>query len=359
MRPFTPAARATSSTVLVRVTSPWSASTLALEPRLQTLRDVFSGGPEAVTAQSLRKLLDAARQDPVTPQAIDPLESATVSLLWDERDHAPSGGGATPEARALFEENVNSGFLMDVESARELAKAMTPSPALTGRAFTAAVLAQVRQQSASGVHPRVVFDIDDTLTDSRARTLAFAKAYDHQHGTTRFSGLCLADIQFPPTELAQKAGLSGADLNDFMSGWEDYFFSIPAMKEDEPIAPMVELAKEAAAAGAEVVFLTGRPEEQRSETLSELERLKLPQSLTDHLFMSKPGDKADFKVKLLSQWAKAGQALGFFITESTADVARLQAAGSPIAPVLFESPLKQAGEPRAGTPVYAWEADKG
>ena len=49
---------------------------------------------------------------------------------------------------------------------------------MDGKAYTAAVVEDIRQRTQNGEKCVVVFDIDDTLSDSRGRTLEFARAWD-------------------------------------------------------------------------------------------------------------------------------------------------------------------------------------
>lgn len=347
---FVPPAARDTSDPQVR----WSDTALAASPRLQALRDVFEGSKGEVTADQVDQLISAAKSDAATPGTVDLLERASISLLFTERAEAPNDG-ATDDARSHFAEAVQAGLAMDPATAQAMASALTPSEAHSGQPFTDAVLAEVKARAALGERPRVVFDIDDTLTDSRARTLAIAHAFDQAMGTDHFANLQSAQVEYPPTETARAAGLSPSEVRQFLNFWQPRFFSEGAMDDDVGIPPMIDLAKQAAAAGADVVFLTGRPEEQRASTLAELARLGIPQAEGDHLFMSNSTDGADFKLRRLSQWAKDGPEIALFITDSQDDVKGVTDRDLPVPAVLFNSPLNGGTNVAEGTPIFDWD----
>lgn len=66
------------------------------------------------------------------------------------------------------------------------------------------------------------------------------------------------------------------------------FFDPRLIETDEPIHPMIELAKRAAEEG-EVLVLTGRPERLRSETISQLEKMGIDTGKV-RLVMRRRGD---------------------------------------------------------------------
>ena len=72
-----------------------------------------------------------------------------------------------------------------------------------------------------------------------------------------------------------------------------------------------------------------------------------------------PTDEGDFKVKLLAEWSRRGQDVAFFITDSQADVAGVQATGSAVPAVRFDSPLSSASPSQPGTPLFPFWADAG
>lgn len=222
-----------------------------------------------------------------------------------------------------------------------------------GNAFCKRTLADLRARVANGEKCRVVFDIDDTLVDTRGRTLAIAKAWDAEKGTKTFARLTLSKVGKTPQETCKALGLSEGLTKAFSGYWNVRFFGGALFAEDLALPKMVAWAKEAKAAGAEVVYLTGRTETARAGTLAELRRLGVPDADDAHLVLKpKASTKtAPWKSQLLSQWA--GQShLGWFVTESRRDVAQVQADHPELPCLLLDNPYERGGTPvRADTPV--------
>ncbi len=95
---------------------------------------------------------------------------------------------------------------------------------------------------------------------------------------------------------------------------------------DTPIAPIVELAKQAHAVGAEVIDLTGRNENLTAATLHELAGLGLPQSDATHVVTRTDASvpTPTFKAAWLAKSAEEGHPLAFFVTESRRDISGVQ-----------------------------------
>lgn len=245
---------------------------------------------------------------------------------------------APPRSRSVFE--------------ALLAEARAPAPT-DGRAFVAAAVEQIRARTSAGLPSTVVFDIDDTLGDTRGRTLAIAKAYDQAQGTHHFDGLTVDQVTYPPTQMLRQLGMPPDEQRRFNALWQPKFFAEEAMDHDLPITPMIQLAKDAAEAGAEVLFLTGRSGTQREATVAQLQRLGLPQAESSHLFMFPEGAGHDFKGAQLGDWQDEGRHLAFFVTDSRSDVALVQRLGLQVPPVLLDSPLADPGQPVSPqTPVF-------
>lgn len=114
----------------------------------------------------------------------------------------------------------------------------------------------------------MVFDIDDTLSESRARTLNVAKDWDQANGTNHFARLVVAQVGQSGADTARGLGLPEPVVADFQKHWDVEFWKGERFTNDTPIAPMVKLAKAAKAAGAEVIFLTGRIDALEGATIA-------------------------------------------------------------------------------------------
>lgn len=222
-----------------------------------------------------------------------------------------------------------------------------------GAAFCKKTLADLETRVKNGEKCRVVFDIDDTLVDTRARTLALAKAFDKQRGTKAFSKLTLSKVGKSAKETCEALGVDEKTAKAFNGYWNANFFAGKSFDKDAPIARTIALAKQSKAAGAEVVYLTGRTESVRPGTLAQLEKLGLPDADDSHLVMKPKASvkTPEWKSGLLAQWAGESK-LGFFVTESRRDIAQVQADHPELPCVVLDSPFEHGGTPiRSDTPL--------
>ncbi|MFZ9987574.1 MAG: LNS2 domain-containing protein [Candidatus Nanopelagicales bacterium] len=99
--------------------------------------------------------------------------------------------------------------------------------------------------------------------------------------------------------------------------WAAFFAGMP---DDALLAAGAEAVREACAAGLEVVYLTGRPESYRSQTLSWLERCELP---AGNLLMRPERDRRPavvFKVERLRSLRESGEVA--YLLDDDEDVLR-------------------------------------
>lgn len=221
--------------------------------------------------------------------------------------------------------------------------------------FCQAALDDIKQRTARGEKVRVVFDIDDTLSESRARTLAVAKDWDRANGTNHFSRLVLAQVGQSGTETARALGLPDDVAAAFQAHWDVEFWKPERFVHDTPIGSMVDLAKKAQAAGAEVIYLTGRVANLEEATIAQLTRFGLKQ-VNGETVVTKADVSvrtAPFKTQWLDESAKSGHHLSFFITESRRDVAAIQQGLSGAPTVLFASSFSGDAVIDPSTPVFA------
>jgi phosphoglycolate phosphatase-like HAD superfamily hydrolase len=193
----------------------------------------------------------------------------------------------------------------------------------------------------------VIFDIDNTLVDTRHRTHAAARAFANKHP----SGSSLASIPFGKVRYNGKQtgkclGLSSSMTRAFQRHWNRFFWDPVNFKHDRPIRQTVQLARQAKATGAEVFYLTGRIEPLKTATLSQLRQLGLPDADEAHL-MCKPGLKvatAPFKQQTVQNMLAKGHDIGWFMSDSRKDIASVQQT-TPISCVWVDFPVKPSGPP--------------
>ncbi|MBX7098083.1 MAG: HAD family hydrolase [Myxococcaceae bacterium] len=222
-----------------------------------------------------------------------------------------------------------------------------------GKRFCAQALDDVKARVARGERAVVVFDLDNTVADTRARTLAIAHAYDAQRGTHLFDGVALNEVGHDGEELARSLGLSEAEVTSFQRYWKAEFWKSDNLVHDLPMPTIIKLAQDAKKAGAEVIYLTGRAQETEAGTIAQLKRFKLPDADASHV-LSKPLPRMstpNFKVRELDRLERQGAHIAWFFTEGRKDLGYIQQKLSTPC-VLLDS--TQGGEEAIadGTPLY-------
>ncbi len=200
----------------------------------------------------------------------------------------------------------------------------------------------------------VVFDIDNTLFDSRSRTAEAANLYGNKHGITELATLEAEDAQLNGADTARAAGVTNAaTIAAFQRFWAAFFFDGANFQYDEPLSSSIEWALAAKAAGAEIIYLTGREHRKESETRAQLEAAGLPDTDARSV-ISKPSSAKstpDYKVKELEKLEQKAH-IAWFLTESERDISAVQQSSLSVPCVVFEYPLGEAGNHSAdpGTP---------
>jgi beta-phosphoglucomutase-like phosphatase (HAD superfamily) len=145
-------------------------------------------------------------------------------------------------------------------------------------AILLAALARVR---AAGPGAIAVFDLDSTLLDNRPRQAAILRAYGRAAGLKALRGA--APEHFAGWDLARAlaaAGLRPAEVRrhagPFHAFWEERFFTSRACRRDVPVPGAPAFVRAVRAAGARVVYVTGRPAAMRPGTLAVLRAFGFP-----------------------------------------------------------------------------------
>jgi phosphoglycolate phosphatase-like HAD superfamily hydrolase len=201
------------------------------------------------------------------------------------------------------------------------------APPPDGRRFADTRLHELATLSRLGVRTAVVFDLDNTVFDTRHRTLQAGFAFDAAHGTTFFSGASVDVIGADGASTAAKLGLVDPHASEFVAFWDIFFWTPENLALDKPIADMVALVQAAQASGAQVTFLTGRVQTFQEASLQQLQAAGLDVALDD--VICKPDiavRTGPFKVEHLQAMARGGVELGFFVTEGSRDLLHLHGA---------------------------------
>lgn len=207
-----------------------------------------------------------------------------------------------------------------------------------------ALLAPCNDESAAAV-----FDIDNTIADTRYRTMAVACAFDALRGSNHFRELTLESIGLDGISTARRLGLPSAVSVEFQEFWNgpDGFWCGARFSSDLAIETVALLARQAEANGLEVVWLTGRIEALREPTQNWLAQQELPAGT----LVCKPDlsvRTAPYKVEVLRGYERI-KSVRFFATESRGDIAAVQAALPEICCVLVEFPCQESVAVRPDT----------
>ncbi|MBI1948196.1 MAG: hypothetical protein HYS27_21075 [Deltaproteobacteria bacterium] len=199
---------------------------------------------------------------------------------------------------------------------------------------------QIERLSAQGVKVRCVFDLDNTLFDTRWRTLACARAWDREQGSGWFSSLSdeqlVGAIAKNGRDTATGLGLPADVVTAFGAYWDEAFWRPENLVFDRPMDPPLNLVAEALARGAEVVFLSGRVERHvtasgevigfRDASLEQLRAAGVDVEDAQLVLKADVSVKtAHFKAEVLRRFDHEGE-IGFFFTEGIRDTTEVRAA---------------------------------
>lgn len=145
-------------------------------------------------------------------------------------------------------------------------------------ALVSQVLKDVERLVAQGVRVALVFDIDNTLVDTRYRTLAAAHAFRTVDGEAPFASATIADIGFNALDTCERLGILDQTelVRAFDVFWDGFFWDGDSFGYDQPVPITIALARKASELGAEIFYLTGRVEELRRASENQLRSHGLP-----------------------------------------------------------------------------------
>jgi predicted secreted acid phosphatase len=211
----------------------------------------------------------------------------------------------------------------------------------------------------NGQRCAVVFDIDNTLADSRQRTLAFARRYGEAHGIDALAKLELDGVGYDGIDTLKRLRFDAETIATigptFQKEWEAFFWDPNNFGLDTRIDRIAKLADLVRENGGEVFYLTGRIERLRDRTRTQLQDLELPNADDAHLIM-KPrlGIRTDrFKAKRLRNKLdqRPGVKILAFVSEGRKDVGHIQR-NTNVRALLYDFPIDREAAPlRKKTPI--------
>lgn len=148
-----------------------------------------------------------------------------------------------------------------------LADAVQHDPSRYQPEVLPSIIQRAQETVASGQRPVVVFDLDDTLFDSRTRTHVIFREFS-QDPTNRslfpsetqvLSQVRLEDIQYLLKDTLVNLGIDTLAFETALNSyWVARFFTSAYCAVDRPIAGAAKYVRDLEAAGAYIVYLTGR-----------------------------------------------------------------------------------------------------
>jgi len=193
----------------------------------------------------------------------------------------------------------------------------------------------------------LVFDLDNTIVDTRPRTVAAVHELARSRSLDRTTRARLAavgkdDVGYDARETAAKLGLSRIQAQRFERIWNRRFWDPKSFALDEPIGSVIELVK--AAKGKDVIFLSGRYESYMAATIAQLERLGLP----THNVILKPSREgtAAFKARVMRRLTRPGTNT-VFVDDSAHNRAAIDAANLAATTIAIDFPVVEPGTTHA------------
>ncbi len=230
-------------------------------------------------------------------------------------------------------------------------------PTVNGKRYLNQAIAEIKRRSQSGERVAVAFDVDNTLVDTRGRALAIGRAFDKANGTSYFKGKTAKAMGNDAKETAALVKMTPEHAKKFGAFWFRRFFDGQNYKHDLSIKQTIDLAKKAAAAGADVYYVTARTQSEEDHTIDQLKAAGLP-TVDDSYVVSKARMKdktVDYKAAELVRIAASYDYVPWFITESRADIAGVQGKDVPVKSVLMDTKFSGDRPVAADTPI--WKVD--
>lgn len=189
--------------------------------------------------------------------------------------------------------------------------------------------AKAQAVAQTGARPVVIFDLDDTLFDTRARTQQILQEFAVRNETMErypdavapLASVARAEIHFALSETLAALGLHQPGLHtELQAFWSERFFSNQYLRRDRLIRGAQRLTRALTDLRIRVVYLTGRDRPRMGTgTLAQLKRFALPLGTLGVLFM-KPvltQSDRDFKAEALESIPQLGTVIGGFENEPT------------------------------------------
>jgi hypothetical protein len=205
---------------------------------------------------------------------VDPPEAA--SLLWGEgsvvRRHRTRSGGVR---EILVEGKVGGTHSVQVRLGPSGGAFLAEIKVQVGPGVVAEVLQNAEALAAAGETPVVIFDLDDTLFDTRYRVRRILRDYGKQIGNDLLKRLSVSHVRYELPKTLANAGFTKDEIEGSLGksikrAWSRKFFHGDSFHFDGRIRGARAYVEKLVKAGAKIVYVTGRRETYRAQSLKVL-----------------------------------------------------------------------------------------
>lgn len=224
----------------------------------------------------------------------------------------------------------------------------------------------VVQETSHGNHSLVIFDLDDTLFDTRPRHKRILREFARQQGIVRgypaeatlLRKIRVSQISYHLEETFLNLGITSKELLEKAKAfWLERFFTNEYCSKDSPIPGAVAYVKLLSDAGAQIVYLTGRDQPRMEEgTRSALLNRGFPLDVSTQLIM-KPDKNMDdtvFKQGVFESLKKEGSVIAGFENEPR-NINSMNTAFPEAIMVFLDT--RHSNKPDVPSPDIAWVKD--
>lgn len=198
--------------------------------------------------------------------------------------------------------------------------------------YTPQALTYVEELASSaeqnGDQPVVIFDLDDTLMNTRERNLRIINDFIAQSDiqarypeeTQKLADLTSNDIAYLTADtLKARSVTNAAFLKELTDFWLARFFTNEYCAKDQPNPGAVKYVRRLYFSGVKIVYLTGRDIPRMHDgTVASLKAAGFPLDDDQAVLIMKPdpkGDDLEFKKSMFPEIAKMGTVVGVFENE--------------------------------------------
>lgn len=149
------------------------------------------------------------------------------------------------------------------------------------------VVSEVKRLKSEGKQPIVIFDLDDTLFDTRYRVREILRDYGAEINEPRLKKLSVRHVRYELPVTLKNAGFTEAEIKGDLGkkikrAWSKRFWT--AFELDKPIKGAVKYVEKLVKAGARIVYVTGRREKTKDACLDVLLENDYPADEPGNLF---------------------------------------------------------------------------